>query len=526
MKILRIFLFVIFFIFGKQISAASFFGGSLTYESKGNNKYLLRLQLYRDCQGQSLNTSDISFGTYSGSNGNKACGSDTLSGFTRVLIKDITYPQGYYTCGGTNTSVSGNGVELHVFERIIDLTKSPFSKYSGSSCRELVFYAMSNTRSYRILTGVGGSKLYITATLYLANAGTCKVKTNSSPQAKYHPVRIVCCNNSSCTNPGYNDADNDRLIYRLVPAIDGSTKQALTYNSPFEYQHPVTPYCQPPTSIKCTPSIHTFPERGFNFDSNTCDLIYYPTRCDEVSLITVEISELRKDSSGKEIIVGKSRMEYANLVYDIYGINMAPRLSFPTTSSVIAGDSICLFVTATDETFKPYQTIPDTVLLSWNNGIPKASLTILNPDAREKTGRFCWHTDSTDFRYFPYMAVLVANDQYKFGPQIVYKSMQIWVKKEMKLHDSISLIICNRALFNGHINSKLPASFTRTIYNISKNKIFWSGTRPTDTSRQHLQGNADCNFIRLLCRHQLCRLGGGKRQPLVRYHISSLRHLP
>ena len=43
------------------------------------------------------------------------------------------------------------------------------------------------------------------------------------------------------------------------------------------------------------------PPRGFYFDKETGDIIFTPTKCDEVGVIVIQVTEWRKDSTKKWI---------------------------------------------------------------------------------------------------------------------------------------------------------------------------------------------------------------------------------
>ncbi|MFZ9970918.1 MAG: hypothetical protein ACO3GK_06390, partial [Bacteroidia bacterium] len=103
--------------------------------------------------------------------------------------------------------------------------------------------------------------------------------------------------------------DYDSISYRLAPALASIPNTSVNYSSPFSYQYPVTPYCIPPTTIKCTPNTKTKPPRGTFFDTGQGDFIFTPTKCDEVAVLVVEMTEWRKDTAGVWRWVGKTRRD-------------------------------------------------------------------------------------------------------------------------------------------------------------------------------------------------------------------------
>jgi len=84
-KLLLLMMFLFSFL---TVQATHMMGADVSYKCLGNGKYKIIAKVYRDCRGVSMGTP--SFGTYAGLNGGNGCGSYTLSGLSRVSIKDVT----------------------------------------------------------------------------------------------------------------------------------------------------------------------------------------------------------------------------------------------------------------------------------------------------------------------------------------------------------------------------------------------------------------------------------------------------
>lgn len=461
-------------------------GGSIRYSYEGANKYRITVLIYRDCRGLAINTSDFEFGVFSGKNDSSTCGKDTLMGFNRVSITTVSHRCSTTAaqCDPANTySTSTDGFEVHVFERVVDLSKYPFTKYSGSSCEALTFYTQRCCLNGNITTGPKSYDFIVTSTIYLKNLSACSNKFNNSTSFSNHPEFRACCNAAFYYGPGYSDKDKDSLFFKMAPAIGILPNKSVPYSGSFSYKFPLTPYCVPPSSVSCTPGITYNPPRGFFLDSATGLNIFTPTKCDEVAVLNYEILEYRQDSTGKPVLVGKSHLEYTLIVADDCGFNKTPYFTGNNVTSVLAGDKVCLSFSAKDDTYSPYQTVPDTVLIAWNKGIPKAVLTLDDSTAREKSGLVCWQTDSTDASPFPYQYTISANDQHCPRPTVSIRTFSVFVKKVLKPGMTVKEINCNRIAFSGQFPSKRSTTWSWTVKDSSKFKTIWSSNQQTDSSK-------------------------------------------
>lgn len=221
-------------------------------------------------------------------------------------------------------------------------------------------------------------------------------KCNSSPTLSNAPIGFLCCNQAYYFNNGAIDTvDYDSFSYSLTHGINSLPNNSVSYSSPFDARYFMTPYCIPPTSIKCTPNTKTSPPRGLFFDTSSGDIILTPTKCDEVAIAVIVITEWRKDSAtGNYINIGKTRRDIQLIVKDDCGYNKAPTLVGPFNWKVCEGETLKFKVESEDETFTPYQKVPDTTNLKWNKGIPGATFKLANrvdwPEKRKAWAYFEW----------------------------------------------------------------------------------------------------------------------------------------
>ena len=409
------------------IHASHMMGADMTYKCLGNNKYKFTIKVYRDCQGIPMGVP--AFGVYAGTNGGNGCGSYTLS-MSRVSITDITSKCSTATspCSPKNTT-SGKGVEEHTFEATVDFGTSPLNNFvNKSTCCEVTFYVNENARNGKITTGSAGQNFYSTCMINICNLKKTKNKCNNSPSLSNPPIAFLCCNIPWYYNNGAIDTlDFDSISYRLANGLQGIPNTAISYSSPFSYQYPMTPFCIPPTTIKCTPNPSTNPPRGFYFDTATGDVIVTPIKCDEVPVLCIEQTEYRQDSSGNYVIVGRTRRDMQLWIMDDCGYNKPPIINGPYTYKVCEGDKLCFKIKITDETFTPYQTTPDTVLATWNGGIPGATFKVVDKTKREKEYEFCWQTSVGQASDVSYSFTVTATDQHCTPPSITIRSFKVRV---------------------------------------------------------------------------------------------------
>jgi len=415
-----------------QAKADHVMGADMTYRCLGNDKYKIIVKFYRDCRGAGAPASWSSLYWYAGNNGGINTATYSL-GLTFVSIRDITprCSTANSPCKPTNTSYTGEGVEEHTYETTVDLTKAPFSNSSiglGSTNCELTFAYNQCCRNAAITTGATWADFWTTATLNICNLRKMSNKCNNSPTLTNVPIAYACCNEPYYFNNGALDTlDFDSLSYKMAPALKGVPSSSVPYTSPFTYLYPITPFCVPPTSIKCTPNPSVNPPRGFYLDTANGDLVFTPVKCDEVAVLVERMTDWRKDTAGVWRWVGKTHRDLQIVVKDNCGYNHPPKISGPNNSKVCEGNEICFNIDGTDETFTPNQTVPDTVQMTWNGGIAGATFKIKDKKKREKQAEFCWKTQIGQASDVAYSFTVTATDDHCPTPSQSIKGFRIKV---------------------------------------------------------------------------------------------------
>ena len=147
----------------------------------------------------------------------------------------------------------------------------------------------------------------------------------------------------------------------------------------------MTPFCPPvPGTVNCRPLPNAKPPRGWYFDKETGDIVFTPTKCDEVGVVVIQVNEWRRDSATRKWLrIGYTKRDM-QLIVKKCPDNNPPYFGINNKYAVCEGNKICFSILAKDDPFLPNQIVPDTIQLTWNFGIPGASFTIVDPKAREK----------------------------------------------------------------------------------------------------------------------------------------------
>ena len=295
--------------------------------------------------------------------------------------------------------------------------------------------------------------------------------------------------------------DFDSLSYRMAPALKGIPNNSVPYSTPFTSNYPLTPFCIPPTTIKCTPNPSTNPPRGFYLDTTNGDLIFTPVKCDEVAVLVERMTDWRKDTAGVWRWVGRTSRDLQIVVKDNCGYNHPPKIQGPANNKVCEGDEICFDIDGKDETFSPNQTVPDTVQMTWNGGISGGTFTIKDKTKREKTAQFCWKTKIGQASDVSYTFTVTATDDHCTVPSISIKGFKIKVNPKatddriytavdntkLKGYKGSSLaagkLKCGRFAFNAKppVNFKGAASYQWSIRDSTAKKELYYSNKKSDT---------------------------------------------
>ncbi len=418
--------FILLFSMFSVAQASHKMGATMQYSYLGNSKYSIIVKFYRDCRGIPFNNPAMKVSI--GSGGNNSCGTTQLTA-TRLSITDVTQvcTNSAAPCNPVNTAASGYGYEEHVYQTIIDLTQAPFTSLNSSTCPEATFIFSQCCRNAAITTGPGGNNFMVTMTINFANINKMATGSNNSPTFNNRPIIFACCNQSLFLTAGLTDSfEGDSFGFKLVPGQAGNS-QSVNYISPFSYTIPVTPYCNPATTINCTPNINTTPVQGFYFNPNSGLMAFTPTNCTEVSIIALEILEYRRDTNGILQHLGTTRKDMQIIVRNDCGYNKAPVINSSNyVYQICEGDSLNFTYTISDTLYTPYQTVSDTTLLSINSDLATTdSITINNRSNKSISSAYFAGQGSA--RMAPYIYTITVSDDHCPIPSIQSKTILVYI---------------------------------------------------------------------------------------------------
>lgn len=456
----------------------------LGFKFMGGSTYRITLKIYRDCMGDSLPKNPDSAFWFAGNNGSKGT-TFTYIKLIRISIKDVTPICSTSTsgCNPANITTSGKGVEEHVFIADLDLSNSAFTSVGlGSTFCELNVVFKSCCRNTAITTGASGEPFFTQASINICNLNKCKNKKSNTCEFTSLPVIFGYCNQGNYYSLTPMDTmDYDSVAMQLAKPLKGFNTQA-TLSSPFSFLKPLTPYCVP-SGVNCTPNKSANPPRGFLFDTLTGEIIFTPTMCSEVSIFTAAIKEYRRDSTGKRVEVSTVRREIQCTVADV-GSNNSPTIDGPVTNKVCEGDKICFSIYGKDITATPNQTVPDTVQMKWNQGIPGATFKIKNPKDREKEAEFCWQTRIGDGSDVAYSFTVTATDDHCPKPLGSVRAFKVKVMPRAAASRNYRCLDSGKVEMKSTISAGFqgPAAYKWSVRDSNGNNESFYSTKIKDTA--------------------------------------------
>ncbi len=211
--IFPVFLMVPDFSFGSHIS-----GGDISYQCLGGGQYKITLNLFRDCSGISMSTSETI-------NIDGGCGNQTLTAnLVNLGGTEISQLCPQQTPNSTCNNGNLPGMERYTYEVTTNIPPCSDWIISWSTCcRNLTVNVPTSD----------GDGSYFEATLNSV-IDSC----NNSPVFTSQPIPYVCANTQVIYNWGITEADGDSLTYQFIDARSDATTN-LNYTSPYSATNPI-----------------------------------------------------------------------------------------------------------------------------------------------------------------------------------------------------------------------------------------------------------------------------------------------
>lgn len=430
----------------KQAQATHIMGADIIYRCVDTLKFEFTFKFYRDCRGIAMPTWPVNIRCLDKSVSQSM---GRLSTSTRK-IRDVT-PVCATTssCGSSaNSAFSSKGIEEHSYTMTIDFNSSTLKKFVSQGCCWVRIETSQNARNGAITTGPSGS-VYT-----YADVNICKAPCNSSPALTSEPIGYLCCNQPFFFNNGAADtAQFDSLSYAWSHPMRGYN-QNTSYSGKYSYREPFQVYY--PGNLKW-PYVNTSanPPIGIFLDSLNGDIILTPTKCDEVTVAVLEITEWRKKADGSYEEIGRTRRDMQFEVTQCPA-NNPPTIKIPDAKdrTVCEGSTLCFNIYTDD---KPHASNPngrkDTVTLKWNGGIPGATFKITNKGDRLETGQFCWTPPVGSARSLPYQFTVTARDDACPYNAISVRSVGVIVKQLARTVVDIDTLPCGEYTITSNVTS-------------------------------------------------------------------------
>jgi hypothetical protein len=369
-------------------------GSDITWKCLGNGKYAIRVTVYRSCNGIPIQYSPIEVkskcGNYSHNGGGGPSGGQDI---TPVCEKrECT------RCTNSSCRIPF-GIEQYFFDDTIDVSKV--------NCSEFTIAWQQQARNVNIETGAAGLNFYCEASF--SRRPPADKPCDNSPYFTRPPIAIYCKDRCEIYNPGVNDDDMnargeaDSLSYEFTDPLQGEG-QTIPYISGFSKDAPLKFDGFPDKDGEFDP-----PKcKGFHLDPETGEIKFKATE-ETITVMAINVTEWRKDSSGKYQPIGTVRRDLQISIVDC-GDNRSPVVTGidcqkPTTMTFCANQSKCFTICSFDPD------INDTVSLSWNNQVPGAKFTVEEGKKWPKA-QFCWSPTNAHVRSYPWRFIVTATDDH------------------------------------------------------------------------------------------------------------------
>ncbi|MBO6515497.1 MAG: T9SS type A sorting domain-containing protein [Bacteroidia bacterium] len=419
-------------------------GAEITYRYIDTLTYEVDVIVYRYCGGIALSNPSKETKVVCTTSGKSVQMNLRLKSISDLDLFCSTYGD---ACISENKARSGSGIERFVYRDTVDFRSSKYSGLVSAGCTDLRFEIDQCCRNSGITTGAANSRFYTYSTINL------KHPFNSSPTLG-RPVTRLCCNQPVYHSIGANDLhDFDSLSFDVVNPQSGWGKNIKMNVPPFTVYYSGT-YKYPYGNINANPPI------GFNVDPTTGWIVFTPTKCDEVTNMAVEVTEWRKDTSGKYAKIGTVRRDMMYTVSQCAG-NNPPRVKGSTSYSVCEGEKLCFTVTTEDKVKIPPPPLPkpdaDTSTISWDEGIPWASFKVLSDTVLNQSAQFCWTPKVGRAKPYPYRFTVSTRDDQCPTPGYSSSPIEVWVYPAAKADVTIDSIGCSRYA----VKSEIPKDFLK-----------------------------------------------------------------
>jgi hypothetical protein len=386
--------------------AAGLMGSDLGWTQVGQDSFLFKLTLYRDCNAQGLKNAKLNF--HCATSG-MLIKSVSLAVPTAIDITPLS--SGSSNCSGNVSrpesrcdnpaSAFPYGIEQYECLALVVLN-------AAVSCCEIDISYEDCCRSTGITTGLAGKGFYS-----IAKMNRCLSSPNSSPQFSRPPVSIICIGHDYTFSQGLINTDTnshgaltDSMVYELV-SPKGANGADLSYSGLYNYSKPFFFWGFPNAAMS--------KPRGFHLNAQTGELSFRPLKIEQ-SVLTIKLSEYRQGVKISEV-----RRDMQFIVISCPN-NHSPVLSSTYYHEVCAEDSLSFAIACNDFD------VSDTLLIEWDGGISEATWTTTNCIDKHPTAHFSWVPGDEKASTIPYVFTVSVKDNKYPVSGVAIKTFSILVK--------------------------------------------------------------------------------------------------
>ncbi len=398
----------------KPLRASHVVGGDLSYIALGGDSFLVKLQLFRDCNsGGQIPSWKLNYKAIGGS----ASGSVTMN---IVSKKDTQY------------SCRGNGYYGVCLQYVVQTAVIKLAAYSD--CKWLLsVYECCRSNAVYNLSNPGTTGIYLSAELD-------KCISNSSPVFNPSAFDFTFSDKNNTTDIfTVTEPDGDSLVFAFEKAKTSGGSSAsykVTVGDTF--------YFDKPFGQKATLSL------GLSDGELKANCGYQNSFS-----VVVGVTEYRKDTSGTYQAIGKTRKDM-QLVNKLFVPN-APILSQASNMIGCSGDEICFKDMPTDD-----KDTSDSVYVSLQTSLPQGASFSTRWVGRHQYWTICWKTTARDTAKSPFNFAIQATDDGCFFPAITTANYGINVNPMPHIDRTFTPKGCGVYGFNA-----------QSKYGYQKEKIYW-----------------------------------------------------
>lgn len=405
MKKLLLFLLFPLTLLSFDAAATHVMGAEIEWEAIGKDSFIIKMSVYRDCNGIQLSTTPITVSTN--------CGTLRLNP-TSTLVGDVTP-----VCSTVSTRCVSRGTTFkYGIQKFEFRALYVATNHIKNGCCEATISWSQCCRNNAVTTGGASQNFYIDAKM-----NTCLGK--SSPKWSESAIGIGCLGRDQLLDNSVKTTDS--VVYRITDPLQTATTKT-SWSSPYSSTQPIYYLGFPKTG-------QPFP-RGFHLDPSSGELKFRPMK-EEQTVIATEVEIYHK---GKKVGSMKRDMQFIvikcpnNNPPTLSGIDVSNPIPQNFTTTVCAGKKLCFTVKASDKD------TTDTVRLSYNGGIPGATFSITNPGAALEEGEFCWTPSLSDISRLPHRFVVSAKDNACPTPGFAARSYSIIVRQPYQLDLDLQVV--------------------------------------------------------------------------------------